>query len=472
MSANPSTSLSIVQKMEHHLANPERRARLLALAERDGAKLERILTVAMKVVAFDTKLQACSIDSIVQAVSDAVEVGLEPSGFNGEAYLIPRKRSFKDPKTGKWDEVIEAHLQLSYKGEAVLASENGWEIHADVIREGDRFLIQRGAKPKLEHEYAPYGQRGEPLYFYAVATQVSTGFTKWECLEKDEVDYIRDTFAGYKGEAPTSGPWVDHYIPMGKKTAIHRVKNLLPLSPKQRKTREIDGAFYDSETVVRGRAVPANPPTGGSPPETPPAGGEAGSHGNASATAPQDPSPAPAPPSRKKTKLSNAQEAAEAKGSACPDCIPESPKNPVGVKCPKHGGAQVKEPPAPKSVPCELTEGCTQPDGHPGASAGRCIPPKAPSEITDIVTRAANSGNPCNKTRGCILADGHPPFCKSKLADTAPTEKPAVKKDEDPGPCSKTEGCRGIDGHGGGCVVPKAAEPATGSGLFGGKAGG
>ena len=481
-------SLAIVQKVEGYLVNPELRKRMLALAEQDVRKLERILVVAQKVVARDPKLQECTPESIVQAITDAVEIGLEPSGFNGDAYLIPRKRNYKDAK-GTWQTDVEAHLQLSYKGEAVLAGENGWEIHADVICEGDRYEIQRGAKPKLIHEYAKFGTRGDPLYFYAVATQVTTGFVKWECLEKDEVDHIRDTFAGFKGEAPKAGPWVDHYMQMGKKTAIHRLKNLLPLSPKQRRAREMDGEFYndDSETV-RGRVVPANEQAGARVPPAASVNGGSDSPGSAAggevAPTPSTPSPAPAPvvPPKKNSKVKAAMDAAPAVESPCPDCIPASAKN-AAVWCVKHRSvtdasrpqvdasvaermrmnnepagqsevrkiadagrtldqqrdeiirAKAEKAGAPVPIedpgPCELTEGCQQPDGHPGASAGRCVghaggpviiaktPDAETGAIAAIVEAATNSGNPCKKTAGCILDAGHPDFCKGKGAKQA-----------------------------------------------------
>ena len=444
-------SLEMVKKVEGYLKAPELRARLFALAERDTAKMERVLTVAMKALARNEKLQNCSVESIVQAVTDAVEIGLEPSGVTGEAYIIPRKGV--------------ACFQPSYRGKAKLAYEHGWDLIVDVIYENDPHRIRGGGK-LVKHEYAA-GDRGEPLWFYVVATHMATGYRKnFPPMSWQEIKYIRDEWGYDEGDA-----WKKSPIEMGKKTALHRAEKLLPCSPKMNRARELDTQHFDDSETVRGRVVPANepaparvPPDAGSPVTSPTQraeGSEAGASGGQAA-----PSPAPVTSRKPRSKVAAAMEASPqtkaALESVCPDCIPAG-KNSPRVLCAKHKepasgptgparddsrsqepegahragqlGEEVKNADGPG--PCELTPGCTRPDGHPGASAGWCevvtsdvdlvnealingAGKPEQSAIQKIVETAANTGPKthepnvqCPKTKGCVLGKNHPVlFCQ------------------------------------------------------------
>ena len=78
--------------------------------------------------------------------------------------------------------------------------------------------------------------RGAVIGFYAVAKLQGGGYS-FEFMSTDEVNHIRDKAAeknrakkDNQGRPIITGPWLDNYVEMGRKTVLRRLFKYLPIS--------------------------------------------------------------------------------------------------------------------------------------------------------------------------------------------------------------------------------------------------
>ncbi len=176
---------------------------------------DRMLRVAMTTIQTNPKLLECDPRSLVAAVIEASQLGLELDGVLGHAYLIPY-----NTKYGK-----KAQLQIGYRGFIELARRSGQvsTIFAHVVHENDEWDFQLGLDPKLYHK-PTREDPGEIIAAYAVV-KMKDGSTDFEWMWKRQIDAVRK-----RSKAADDGPWVTDYEEMAKKTVIRRLAKRLPLS--------------------------------------------------------------------------------------------------------------------------------------------------------------------------------------------------------------------------------------------------
>ena len=172
---------------------------------------DRLLRVAMTAIQNTPKLLDCDRTSLYSAIMTCAQLGLEPDGVLGQAYLVP----------------FGGKVQFipGYKGLIALARNSGdvVSIQAHEVCKRDQFSYAFGLNEKLEH--IPHdGDRGEITHFYAVA-RFKDGGHHFDVMTKAEVDVIRSRSPGRDQD-----PWKVHYTEMGKKTAIRRIAKYLPLN--------------------------------------------------------------------------------------------------------------------------------------------------------------------------------------------------------------------------------------------------
>lgn len=196
----------------------------------------RFCRIVLNAMTSTSKLLECDPNSFLLSVMRAAQLGLEPDGLMGQAYLIPYGKNVQ--------------LQIGYKGYITLARQSGEIsfITAEAVHENDDFDLNIFATPR----FSPYlkGDRGELLGFIAVARFKDESF-QYVFMTKDEVDTIRDKTQAWKqalsdarydnqgnitkfvnkwNKEVDSVPWFHHYNEMAKKTAIRRLAKYLPLS--------------------------------------------------------------------------------------------------------------------------------------------------------------------------------------------------------------------------------------------------
>jgi len=198
---------------------------------------ERLTRIAMTTIRLNPQLQQCTVASLLGAVMQAAQLGLEP-GLLGHCYLIP----FKNNKKG----THEVQFMIGYKGMIDLARRSGniQSIYAHEVRENDEFEYEYGLQPKLVHKPA-MSDRGKVIGYYAVAHFKDGGY-QFEFMPMEKVEERRQRSAAAK-----SGPWVTDFDEMAKKTVIRYMFKYLPVSV------EIQQSIAHDETV---KASPEDEP--------------------------------------------------------------------------------------------------------------------------------------------------------------------------------------------------------------------
>ena len=198
---------------------------------------ERMIRVAMTAIQKTPKLAECDQRSLIGAIIQAAELGLEPNTPLGHAYLIP----YFNSKTKR----TEAQLMPGYRGFIALARRSGQVqgIYAEIVYAKDYFEITYGLNKDLIHKPALNEEdRGEMIGAYAVA-KFKDGYTDFEYMNAVEIGKIRK-----RSKSPDEGPWKTDTGEMWRKTPIRRLSKRLPLSIEDatlQKAIEID-EFHDA----------------------------------------------------------------------------------------------------------------------------------------------------------------------------------------------------------------------------------
>jgi len=177
---------------------------------------ERITRIVLTTIRNNPALQECSPGSLLGAVMQSAQLGLEP-GLVGHCYFVP----FWNNKEKR----REVQFIIGYKGMIDLARRSGHiqSIYAYTVHEADKFVYELGLHPKLIHKPAT-GQRGEMTHVYAVAHFKEGGY-QFEVLTKHDVENVRN-----RSKSKDNGPWITDYEEMAKKTVVRRIWKYLPIS--------------------------------------------------------------------------------------------------------------------------------------------------------------------------------------------------------------------------------------------------
>lgn len=192
---------------------------------------DRLLRVTMTAVQQNPKLLDCDRTSLFAAVMTCAQLGLEPDGVLGQAYLVPRK--------GK------VQFIPGYKGYITLSRNSGEisSIQAHEVRRGDQFSYAYGLDEHLHHIPAEDNEDAPITHFYAYG-KFKDGGHVFEVMSRSKVDRIRDNSDGYKAFKAgqiKSNPWDSDYVEMGRKTAIRRIAKYLPMSVQR--AAALDAAY-------------------------------------------------------------------------------------------------------------------------------------------------------------------------------------------------------------------------------------
>lgn len=187
--------------------------------------IDRLLKVAQIAATTTPALAKCDVPSLVGAIGQCAQMGLEPNTVLGHAYLVPFNTKRKDANGNeRW--VNSVQVIIGYKGLIDLARRSGQivSIAAHEVCEHDHFELVYGLDEKLVHRPA-MGERGEVIGFYAVAKLKDGGHS----FEFMSVHQVREIMKATQSKGKY-GPWQDHFIEMGRKTVIRRLAKYLPLS--------------------------------------------------------------------------------------------------------------------------------------------------------------------------------------------------------------------------------------------------
>jgi recombination protein RecT len=205
---------------------------------------DRMLKIALGALRTTPKLMQARTDTLLGAIIQCAQLGLEPNTPLGHAYLIPFENRSKN--------ITEVQIVFGYKGLIDLARRSGQivSIAAHEVRANDHFEYEYGLDEKLVHRPA-MGERGAVIAFYAVAKLVGGGYA-FEVMSNADVIAIRDASQGWKTavrfKKEASSPWGAHFVEMGRKTVLRRLFKFLPVSIELATAATLDGKASVGET--------------------------------------------------------------------------------------------------------------------------------------------------------------------------------------------------------------------------------
>ncbi|WP_392562530.1 recombination protein RecT [Orbus sturtevantii] len=206
-------------------------------------RMARILTTELRKL---PALGKCNLQSFLGAAVQCSQLGLEPGGALGHAYLLPFGNGKAD------DGKPNVQLIIGYRGMIDLARRSGQiiSISARTVREGDDFNFEYGLEESLKH--TPKADDDAPItHIYAVA-KLKDGGVQFEVMTKSQIDKVKET-----SKAGDTGPWKTYYEEMAKKTVIRRLFKYLPVSIEIQKAVVLDekaeaGISQDNDMVLDG----------------------------------------------------------------------------------------------------------------------------------------------------------------------------------------------------------------------------
>lgn len=180
---------------------------------------DRLLKITLSAASRTPALLDCTPESVLLAVMQCAQLGLEPNTPLGLAYLIP----FDNTKTRR----KECQFIPGYRGLVKLAHQSGdiADLRSRVVYEGDHFAVEYGLTEKLEHVPVFGSEKRDIVAVYAVATLKSSPTPHFEVMTRDEINAIRS-----RSRSGNSGPWVSDFAEMARKSVIRRICKSLPLS--------------------------------------------------------------------------------------------------------------------------------------------------------------------------------------------------------------------------------------------------
>jgi recombination protein RecT len=231
---------AVVQRKLSDLKPREQVAYLLNQKKSEIAKMlpktlsiDRLLKVAQIAATTTPALAKCDVPSLIGAIGQCAQLGLEPNTVLGHAYLVPFNTKRKDGDGNeRW--VNSVQVIIGYKGLIELARRSGQiiSIAAHEVCQNDKFNLVYGLNETLEHTPA-LGERGDVIGFYAVA-KLKDGGHVFEFMSTHQINEIKEASQGYqqakKWKKEATHPWTVHFVEMGRKTVIRRLSKYLPLS--------------------------------------------------------------------------------------------------------------------------------------------------------------------------------------------------------------------------------------------------
>jgi len=191
---------------------------------------------AMQVIEKSKYLQGCTLSSLKGSVINIASIGLTLNPAEKLAYLIPRKRNYKED--GKWVSVWEACLDISYRGLIKIATDSGsirW-AKAMLVLNGEEFTW-KGVDEKPVHNITnPFNrEENDPdklIGGYSLA-KTSDGDYLCEMMTAKDILAIRDrSEAWIRGDKGKKGPWESDHGQMAKKTLLRRGSVSWPISER------------------------------------------------------------------------------------------------------------------------------------------------------------------------------------------------------------------------------------------------
>ena len=234
-------TLSPFEEVKRNLMSDETKKQF-EMALPPQMKPEKFLRVAITALNKSPELLDCTRQSLYQSFILAAQDGLLPDGR--EAAIV--KFNTKAGPTATYMPMVGGLLK-KIRNSGELKS-----IVANVVREHDefRYWVDEDGE-HLRHEPVLSDDKSKVTHVYALAKTKDEG-VYIAIMTFHEVEEVRNV-----SRAKDSGPWVQWWEEMAKKTAIRRLAKRLPMSTDLEDVIRRDDHLYDADARVKEDAAPA-----------------------------------------------------------------------------------------------------------------------------------------------------------------------------------------------------------------------
>jgi recombination protein RecT len=196
------------------------RPRLEAIAP-SGLNVQAVIENVVWVVSQDEYLSRCSLRSVAEAVTDAVAMGLDPSGLSNEGTLIPHKT-----RSGGFRAVFVPDYRALIR--LAMANPRVSHVEARVVRAKDEFSLDFGAPEGRIVSHRPNLQAAdaEPIGAYAVVWFRDGARPLVEWMSRAEIEANAERGGSFGND---NSPWETDWGEMARKTVIKRLLKYVPL---------------------------------------------------------------------------------------------------------------------------------------------------------------------------------------------------------------------------------------------------
>lgn len=191
--------------------------------------VDKFVRTALTAINTTPKLLNCTRESLLAAIMNSAQLGLEFNTPLGESYLIPYKN--------------KVNFQIGYQGLLKLAYNTGAfkRITAREVRENEKFHINYGTG-EIDHEPCLSGDSGDVIGYYATY-QTKDGGQDVFYMSKEDAYKYGQTYS----KTFNDGPWQTNFDAMAKKSALIQV---LKYAPKATESQSlVQATSYDGTSM-------------------------------------------------------------------------------------------------------------------------------------------------------------------------------------------------------------------------------
>lgn len=180
--------------------------------------VDKFIRTALTAINSNPKLANCTQQSLLAAIMNSAQLGLEFNTPLGEAYLIP----YENKKTG----IITVNFQIGYQGLLKLAYNSGQfkRITAREVKANEDFSMNYGTG-EISHKPCLTGDSGEVMGYYAIYQTKDGGQDVFYMSKADAERYGRKFSKSFNY---SDSPWKTNFDSMAKKSCLIQVLKYAP----------------------------------------------------------------------------------------------------------------------------------------------------------------------------------------------------------------------------------------------------
>ncbi len=199
---------------------------------------DKFVRTLMTAVAKNPDIAQADRRSLFNSCLEAAADGLMPNGKEAALVIF----NTKEKQGGKDVWIKKVQYMPMVRGIRKLAFNSGQlkVLDAFCVHANDHFDYEYGFDPTVTHKPPKLGQdRGPIIGVYAVS-ETKDGERSLEVMDKAAVEKVRSV-----SRSKDSGPWVQWWDEMARKTVLRRLAKRLPLSEELERAINRDDALYE-----------------------------------------------------------------------------------------------------------------------------------------------------------------------------------------------------------------------------------